>query len=58
MKWSDAVVVGTQELHTQVEKDLKKLTKPVLNYHSPDEYINAIDQFYEEVLLEDAVLAE
>jgi starch synthase len=58
MKWSDAVVVGTQELHPQVEKDLKKLSKPVLEYRPQDEYIDAIDQFYEEVLLEDSVLAD
>ena len=58
MKWSDAVIVGTQELHPQVEKDLKKITKPTLAYHSPEEYINAIDNFYEEVLLEDSVLID
>jgi starch synthase len=58
MKWSDAVIVGTDQLDAQVDKDLKKLTKPVLPYHSPETYIDAIDQFYEEVLLEDSVLAD
>jgi starch synthase len=57
MRWSDAVVIGTGELNNDVEKEVKKLSKPVLPY-SPDEYVNSIDQFYEEVLLEDTVLAD
>ena len=58
MKWSDAVVVGTQELHPAVEKELKKSTKPVLPYHTHEEHIDAIDNFYEEVLLEDMALVD
>jgi starch synthase len=58
MKWSDAVVIGTSEVSAEVEKEVKKLSKPVLNYHAPDEYIDSIDQFYEEVLLEDTVLVD
>ncbi|MEP7263566.1 MAG: glycogen/starch synthase [Bacteroidota bacterium] len=58
MKWSDAVIVGTENLDPLVDKDVKKLSKPVLGYHTPDTYIDAIDQFYEEVLLEDSVLAD
>ena len=58
MRWSDALIVGTQELHPQVEKELKKSTKPVLGFHSPEEYIDAIDNFYQEVLLEDTVLVD
>ncbi len=58
MKFADAVVVGTPNLNSLVSKELKKLTKPVLNYQSPEEYIEAYDNFYDEVLLEDTVLVD
>lgn len=58
MKFADAVVVGTPSLNPLLNKELKKLNKPVLNYQSPEEYIDAYDNFYDEVLLEDAVLVD
>jgi len=58
MKYADAVVVGTPTLNPQLNKELKKLTKPVLEYKAPEEYIDAYDNFYDEVLLEDAVLVD
>ncbi len=58
MKHADAIVVGTPSLNPQISKELKKLNKPVLSYQSPDEYIDAYDNFYDEVLLEDAVLVD
>ena len=58
MKYADAVVVGTPNLNPLLNKELKKLNKPVLNYQSPEEYIDAYDNFYDEVLLEDAVLVD
>ena len=58
MRFADAVVVGTASLNPLINKELKKLNKPVLNYQSPEEYIDVYDNFYDEVLLEDAVLVD
>ena len=58
MKYADAVVVGTEHLNPQLNKELKKLNKPVLPFQPADEYIDAYDNFYDEVLLEDAVLVD
>ena len=58
MKYADAVVVGTPTLNPHLGKELKKLNKPVLHYQSPEEYIDAYDNFYDEELLEDAVLVD
>lgn len=58
IKFADAVVVGTPTLNPLVAKELKKITKPVLAYQNPQEYIEAYDQFYDEVLLEHTVLVD
>ncbi|MFM9057008.1 MAG: glycogen/starch synthase [Bacteroidota bacterium] len=58
MQWSDAVVKSSATLHDQVEKDFRKLSKPTLDYKSPEEYVEAYDTFYDEVVLEDSVLAD
>lgn len=58
MQWSDAVVKSSATLHEQVEKDFRKLSKPTLDYKSPEEYVEAYDTFYDEVVLEDSVLAD
>lgn len=54
---SDAVILGSQNVNTQVKNYLKKAGKPVLDYQSPDNYIDAYNSFYDEVLVEDSVLA-
>lgn len=58
MQWSDAVIKSSPTIHDQVESAFKKLTKPTLDYKSPEEYIEAYDTFYDEALLEDSVLAD
>lgn len=58
MNWSDAVIQSSPSLHEQVEKDFRKLSKPTLDYKSPEEYVEAYDTFYDEVVLEDSVLAD
>jgi starch synthase len=54
---SDAVIMGSQAINSTVKSYLKKANKPVLDYQSPDDYINAYNSFYEEILMEDSVLA-
>ena len=58
MNWSDAVVKSSPTIHDQVETAFKKLSKPTLDYKSPEEYIEAYDAFYDEAVLEDSVLAD
>lgn len=54
---SDAVIMGSPAINPLVKSYLKKANKPVLDYQSPEEYIDAYNSFYEEVLMEDTVLA-
>jgi starch synthase len=58
MQYSDAVMKSSTTLHDDIEKAFKSLSKPTLDYKSPEEYIEAYDNFYDEAMLEDSVLAE
>lgn len=58
MNWADAVVKSSPTVHSKVDDAFRKLNKPVLDYKSPEEYIEAYDQFYDEAVLEMSVLAD
>ena len=58
MQYSDAVMKSSTTLHDEIETAFKSLSKPTLDYKSPEEYIDAYDNFYDEAMLEDSVLAE
>jgi starch synthase len=58
MHYSDAVMKSSTTLHDEIESTFKSLSKPTLDYKSPEEYIEAYDNFYDEAMLEDSVLAE
>ncbi|MBK9318280.1 MAG: glycogen/starch synthase [Bacteroidetes bacterium] len=58
MNWSDAVVKSAPTIHEKVEADFRKLSKPTLDYKSPEEYVEAYDNFYDEAVLEASILAE
>lgn len=58
MQYSDAVMKSSTTLHDEIEATFKSLSKPTLDYKSPEEYIEAYDNFYDEAMLEDSVLAE
>lgn len=53
---SDAVIMATQNPSTAFRNHIKKAGKPVLEYQSPDNYIDAYNSFYDEILMEDSVL--
>jgi len=46
----DAFILGSPEIHPEVMEYLVKSGKPCLGYQSTEDYINAYDAFYEEVL--------
>ncbi len=56
--YSDAVIVGHPEIHPEIASYLTKLEKPVLEYKNPDEYIDAYNDFYDEILVREAVIVE
>ena len=55
--FADGVIIGSEKINPELEKYLKKINKPLLNYQTMDEYIDAYSNFYDEVLEEETVLA-
>ncbi len=51
--FADAIIYGREKINDEVEKYLKSLDKPVLDYQSMDTYIDAYDEFYEKIIAAD-----
>jgi starch synthase len=47
---SDAIIIGSEKINPEIEKQLKNINKPVLPYQDEDSYIDAYSEFYDEVL--------
>lgn len=56
--YSDAVVIGHPDIHPEIAAYLTKLDKPVLGYKKEEEYIDAYNDFYDEVLVREAVITD
>lgn len=48
---SDAVIVGSEEIPTELVEHLKKISQPVLEYKKPDEFAEAYEAFYKTEVL-------
>jgi starch synthase len=58
LDYSDGVIMGSEALSADHLKAIKAAQKPVLNYHSPETYLDAYSSFYDELLQEESVLSE
>lgn len=58
MQWADGVIKGSAEVDEELEKYMKQLQVPVLKYQPEDSFVQRYSEFYDEVLLEEEVLAE
>lgn len=47
---ADAVIKGSPKINSDIDKYIKKSGKLVLDYQSPDDYVNAYSEFYDAVL--------
>jgi starch synthase len=54
---ADGIIKGSEKISPQVEAYIKKADKPVLGYQPMEKYINAYSEFYDELLMEESVLA-
>lgn len=58
VKFADGVIRGSESYDKDFEKYLKSSDKPVLAYHSEDNYFDAYNEFYDNILEENTVLAQ
>ena len=48
--YSDAIIIGNEKIHPEIEAYLKTFKKPILQYQDPESYIDAYADFYDKVL--------
>lgn len=55
---ADGVIKASPKINADVEKYIKKSGKPSLDFKSPEDYLDAYNEFYDVVLEDASVLAE
>jgi len=53
--FSDGVIIGSPNISKEVSGYLKETEKPFLAYQSPERYVDAYNEFYEEILVSESV---
>ncbi len=56
--YADGVIFGSEKIHPELEKYAREQGKPLLEYHDKDTYINAYNDFYDEVMVTETVLEQ
>ena len=50
IKYSDAVIIGSEEINEEISKYIKTISKPVLTFQDESVYIDAYNDFYDRML--------
>ncbi len=58
MDYSDGIIFGDKEIDPVLEKYARDSGKPLLEYQDKDHYIDAYNQFYDEILVSESVLEQ
>jgi starch synthase len=56
--FSDGIIIGSPTINKEVAGYLKESDKPYLEYQSPDRYVDAYNEFYDEVLVNESVAVD
>ncbi len=56
--YSDGIIFGHETIDPEVEKYARESNKPLLEYQSMETYIDAFNDFYDEVLVNETVVSE
>ncbi len=56
--YADGVIIGSEKINPELEKYARELEKPILEYHDRESYIDAYNDFYDEVLVTETVLEQ
>jgi len=57
IEYADGIIQGSEKINPDVEKFIKKSGKPFLTYKNEVEYMDAFNEFYDEILEEEKVLS-
>lgn len=50
IKYSDGIIIGSEEINSELSKHLKTVGKPVLPFKDESQYIDAYNEFYDKIL--------
>jgi starch synthase len=50
IKYSDALVIGSEKINPELEAFARESNKPLLEYHDEDSYLDAYNEFYDSLL--------
>lgn len=50
IKFSDAVIIGSEDIDVELKNHLSAVNKPVLDFKDENEYIDAYNDFYDKIL--------
>jgi starch synthase len=56
--FSDGVIIGSPKVNPDLISYLKEIDKPFLDYQPMDRYVDAYNDFYDEVMVNDPVIVE
>jgi starch synthase len=56
--YSDGVIFGSEKINPEVEAYIRESGKPFLTYQQPDKYIDAYNDFYDEIIVNESVLTQ
>ena len=56
--FSDGVIIGSPKINPELVSYLKETDKPYLEYQPMDRYVDAYNDFYEEVMVNDHVIVD
>ena len=50
IEYSDAIIIGSEKINPEIEKHLKTINLPILEYQDEESYIDTYSEFYDQVL--------
>ena len=50
IQYADGVVLGSEKVNEELVNYAKEIGKPVLEYHDPETYVDAYNEFYDQIL--------
>ncbi len=56
--YADGVIIGSEKINPELEKYAREQGKPLLEYHDKETYIDAYNDFYDEVMVTETVLEQ
>jgi starch synthase len=58
MDYSDGIIFASPNIHPELEEYARQSGKPVLSYQAPEKYLDAYNEFYDEIIVNESVYTQ